>query len=48
MKIAVIIVRVLMGAMFLFASLAVLLHLDMGKQPEMSEGQKKFMEGMMA
>ena len=47
MKIAVIIVRLLMGAMFLFASIVVLLKVPM-PQPEMKGASKAFMEGIMA
>ncbi|WP_158825411.1 DoxX family membrane protein [Mucilaginibacter lacusdianchii] len=46
MKIAVIIVRILMGLMFLFASVVVLFHLV--KQPAPQGKVKIFMEGMMA
>jgi putative oxidoreductase len=48
MKIAMIIVRTLMGLMFLFASVVVLFKIDMGKMPEMSEANKTFMAGVMA
>ncbi|QHS55012.1 DoxX family protein [Mucilaginibacter sp. 14171R-50] len=48
MKIAMIVVRTLMGLMFLFASVVVLFKIDMGKQPEMSEANKTFMAGIMA
>ncbi|MEP6662515.1 MAG: DoxX family membrane protein [Verrucomicrobiota bacterium] len=47
MKIAVIIVRVLLGLMFLFASIVVLFKLPV-PQPEMHGAQKQFMEGLMA
>ncbi len=46
MKIAVIIVRVLMGLMFLFASIVVLFKLV--PQPELKGAQKIFMEGLAA
>lgn len=46
MKIAVIIVRILMGLMFLFAAIAVLFKL--APQPELKGGAKLFMEGMVA
>ncbi|EEF57954.1 DoxX family membrane protein [Pedosphaera parvula] len=46
MKIVVIIVRVLMGLMFLFASIVFLLNLV--PQPELKGGVKTFMEGIMA
>ncbi len=46
MKIAVIIIRLLMGAMFLFASVTVLFKLV--PQPELSGNVKIFMEGMAA
>ena len=46
MKIAVVIVRVLMGLMFLFASIVFLLKLI--PQPELKGGAKLFMDGMMA
>ncbi|MBS7564480.1 DoxX family membrane protein [Mucilaginibacter sp. Bleaf8] len=48
MKIAVIIVRVLMGLMYLFASVVVLFKINMGPQPELHGGAKSFMEGMIA
>jgi putative oxidoreductase len=48
MKITMIIVRTLMGLMFLFASVVVLFKIDMGKMPEMSEANKTFMAGIMA
>ncbi len=48
MKIVMIIVRTLMGLMFLFASVVVLFKIDMGKMPEMSEANKTFMAGIMA
>jgi putative oxidoreductase len=48
MKIAMIIVRTLMGLMFLFASVVVLFKIDMGKMPVMSEANKTFMAGIMA
>lgn len=47
MKIAVIIVRVLLGALFVFGAVVYFLHLPM-KQPEMSADQKTFMAGVMA
>ena len=46
MKIAVIIVRTLMGLMFLFASIVVLFNLV--PQPELKGAVKTFMEGMQA
>lgn len=46
MKIAVIIVRVLMGLLFLFASVSYFLNLI--PQPELSGNVKLFMEGMLA
>ncbi|MDB6123464.1 MAG: DoxX protein [Pedosphaera sp.] len=46
MKIAVIIVRILMGLMFLFASIVVLFKLV--PQPELKGDVKTFMEGMQA
>jgi putative oxidoreductase len=46
MKIAVIIVRVLMGLMFLFASIVVLFKL--GPQPELKGNVKLFMDGINA
>ncbi len=46
MKIAVIIVRTLMGLMFLFASIVVLFKLV--KQPEQTGNVKLFMDGLMA
>jgi putative oxidoreductase len=46
MKIAVIIVRLLMGLLFLFASLAYFFNLV--PQPELKGGPKLFMEGIVA
>src|SRR5882757_1504385 len=46
MKIAIIIVRLLMGALFLFASIAGLFHLM--PQPELKGNAKLFMDGMTA
>ena len=46
MKITVIIVRLLMGLMFLFASIVVLFKLV--PQPELKGGAKLFMEGIAA
>src|SRR4051794_35547363 len=46
MKIAVIIVRILLGLMFLFGSITYLFKLF--PQPELKGGVKVFMEGMMA
>ena len=46
MKIAVMIVRTLMGLMFLFSSIVVLFKL--APQPELKGGAKLFMEGMAA
>lgn len=46
MKIATIVVRVLMGLMFLFASIVVLFHLM--PQPPMKGNAKLFMDGIMA
>ncbi len=46
MKIAVIIVRVLLGLMFLFSSIVVLFNLM--PQPELKGGAKLFMEGLIA
>lgn len=47
MKIAVIVVRVLLAAMYLFASVSFFLHL-MPKAPEMTAAQTTFMSGVMA
>ncbi|MGM9479475.1 DoxX family protein [Pedobacter sp. GSP4] len=47
MKIAVIIVRVLLAAMYLFASVSYFLNL-MPKAPEMTAAQTTFMTGLMA
>jgi len=47
MKIAVIIVRVLLAAMYLFASVSYFLNL-MPKAPEMTAAQTTFMTGIMA
>ena len=46
MKIAVIIVRVLMGLLFLFASISVLFNLI--PQPELTGNSKTFMDGINA
>jgi len=46
MKIAIIIVRILMGLMFLFASIVVLFNLM--PHPEMKDNAKLFMDGIMA
>lgn len=46
MKIATIVVRILMGLMFLFASIVVLFKL--APQPELKDGAKLFMEGIVA
>ena len=46
MKIAIIIVRILMGLMFLFASIVVLFNLM--PHPEMKGNAKLFMDGIMA
>jgi putative oxidoreductase len=47
MKIAIIIIRVLLGAMYLFASVTYFLHI-MQKAPEMTAAQTTFMTGVMA
>ncbi|MEH3114176.1 DoxX family protein [Pedobacter terrae] len=47
MKIAVIVVRVLLAAMYLFASVSFFLHI-MPKAPEMTAAQTTFMSGVMA
>ncbi|RBQ02292.1 DoxX family membrane protein [Pedobacter miscanthi] len=47
MKIAVIVVRVLLAAMYLFASVSFFLNL-MPKAPEMTPAQTSFMTGIMA
>ncbi|WP_316828861.1 DoxX family membrane protein [Pedobacter miscanthi] len=47
MKIAVIVVRVLLAAMYLFASVSYFLNL-MPKAPEMTAAQTSFMTGAMA
>ena len=46
MKIAVIIVRVLMGLLFIFAAIVVLFNL--GPQPELTGKAKVFMDGLNA
>ncbi|RDC58201.1 DoxX family protein [Pedobacter chinensis] len=48
MKIAVIIIRVLLGAMFLFASVTYFLNMMPGEQPEMTADQTTFMAGVTA
>jgi len=47
MKIAVIVIRVLLGALYLFASVSYFLNL-MPKAPEMTAAQTSFMTGVMA
>jgi putative oxidoreductase len=47
MKIAIIIIRVLLGALYLFASVTYFLNL-MPKAPEMTAAQTSFMTGIMA
>jgi putative oxidoreductase len=47
MKIAIIIIRVLLGALYLFASVSYFLNL-MPKAPEMTAAQTSFMTGVMA
>ena len=46
MKIAVIIVRILLGALYVFSSIVVLFHLM--PQPEQTGAPKTFMDGMVA
>jgi putative oxidoreductase len=46
MRIATIIVRILLGALYTFSAIMVLFHLM--KEPEMTGNAKTFMEGMMA
>ncbi|MCX2575278.1 DoxX family protein [Pedobacter sandarakinus] len=46
MKIAIIIVRVLLAAMFLFASVPFFLNITMGPMPKMSAEQTTFMTGL--
>ncbi len=46
MKIAVIIVRILLGALYVFSSIVVLFHLM--PQPEQTGAAKTFMDGMVA
>jgi len=48
MKIAIIIVRVLLAAMYLFASVSFFLHLMPKEAPVMSAAQNTFMSGVMA
>lgn len=48
MKIVVIIVRVLLGGMFLFASIPFFLKISMGEMPKMTADQTTFMAGVMA
>lgn len=48
MKIATLIVRILMGLMYLFASVVVLFKINMGPQPELHGNAKAFMDGMVA
>jgi putative oxidoreductase len=46
MKIAMIIIRTLMGLLLLFASIVFLFHIQMGKMPEMSEPAKTYNAGL--
>lgn len=46
MKIAIIIIRVLLGGMFIFASVPVLFNIPMGKMPQMTADQTTFMTGI--
>ncbi|GGH09315.1 DoxX family protein [Mucilaginibacter phyllosphaerae] len=46
MKIAMIVVRTLMGLLLLFASVVFLFKIQMGKMPEMSEATKTYNEGL--
>lgn len=48
MKIAVIIVRILLGLLYAFSAVVVLFNIKMGEPPEMNENAKTFMTGMMA
>lgn len=48
MKIAVIIIRVLLGAMYLFASVSYFFHLMPKEAPAMTAAQTTFMAGVMA
>ena len=48
MKIAVIIARILLGGMFLFASIPYFFNIQMGEMPKMSADQTTFMTGVMA
>ncbi|MET3977832.1 putative oxidoreductase [Mucilaginibacter sp. UYP25] len=46
MKIAMIIIRTLMGLLLLFASIVFLFHIQMGKMPEMSDAAKTYNAGL--
>ncbi|TCD12057.1 DoxX family membrane protein [Pedobacter frigidisoli] len=48
MKIALIIIRVLLGGMYLFASVPFFLNISMGDMPKMTADQTTFMTGVMA
>ncbi|RZK18287.1 MAG: DoxX family membrane protein [Pedobacter sp.] len=47
MKIAIIVIRVLLGGMYIFASVPVLFNIQMGEMPEMTADQSTFMSGIM-
>lgn len=47
MKIAIIIIRVLLGGMYIFASVPVLFNIQMGEMPKMTADQTTFMTGIM-
>lgn len=47
MKIAIIIIRVLLGGMYIFASVPVLFNIQMGEMPKMTADQTTFMAGIM-
>lgn len=47
MKIAIIIIRVLLGGMYIFASVPVLFNIQMGEMPKMTADQITFMTGIM-
>lgn len=46
MKIAMIVIRTLMGLLLLFASIVFLFHIDMGKMPAMSDDAVAYNKGL--
>lgn len=48
MKIAIIVVRVLLGALFVFSAVVVLFNIKMGEMPKLGPEATAFMTGLMA